>query len=44
MPVESYIRTEDRTPLSYLLKPFTDYFRQALRETQDKNAGARKLG
>ena len=33
MPVESYIRTEDRTPLSYLLKPFTDYFRQALRET-----------
>lgn len=33
MPVESYIRTEDRSPLSYLLKPFTDYFRQALRET-----------
>ena len=33
MPVESYIRTEDRSPLSYLLKPFTDYFRQAMRET-----------
>ena len=33
MPVEAFIRTEDRTPLSYLLKPFTDYFREAFRET-----------
>jgi len=33
MPVETFIRTADRTPLSYLLKPFTDYFRNAFRET-----------
>jgi HlyD family secretion protein len=33
MPVEAFIRTADRTPLSYLLKPFTDYFRTAFRET-----------
>jgi HlyD family secretion protein len=33
MPVEAYFRTSDRTPLSYLLKPFTDYFRVAFRET-----------
>ncbi len=33
MPAEAFIRTEDRTPLSYLLKPFTDYFSHALRET-----------
>lgn len=33
MPVDVYIRTGDRTPLSYLLKPFTDYFRAAFRET-----------
>jgi len=33
MPVDAYIRTADRTPLSYLLKPFTDYFRGAFRET-----------
>ncbi|MBL9074809.1 HlyD family type I secretion periplasmic adaptor subunit [Tabrizicola sp.] len=33
MPVEAFIRTGDRTPLSYLLKPFTDYFRAAFRET-----------
>lgn len=33
MPVEVFIRTGDRTPLSYLLKPFTDYFRNAFRET-----------
>ncbi len=33
MPVNAYIRTSDRTPLSYLLKPFTDYFRNAFRET-----------
>ena len=33
MPVDVFIRTTDRTPLSYLLKPFTDYFRTAFRET-----------
>ncbi len=33
MPVDVYIRTGDRTPLSYLMKPFTDYFRAAFRET-----------
>lgn len=33
MPVDAFIRTADRTPLSYLLKPFTDYFREAFRET-----------
>jgi HlyD family secretion protein len=33
MPVEAFFRTADRTPLSYLLKPFTDYFRSAFRET-----------
>ena len=26
MPVEAFIQTEARTPLSYLAKPFTDYF------------------
>lgn len=33
MPVEAFIKTADRTPLGYLLKPFTDYFRTAFRET-----------
>lgn len=33
MPVEAFIRTDDRTPLSYLVKPFTDYFNRAFRET-----------
>jgi len=32
MPVEAFIRTEDRTPLSYLIKPFTDYLNRAFRE------------
>ena len=32
MPVEAYLRTTDRTPLSYLLKPLTDYFARAFRE------------
>ncbi|GIT92564.1 HlyD family type I secretion periplasmic adaptor subunit [Jannaschia pagri] len=32
MPVEAYIRTEDRTPLTYLTKPLTDYFNRAFRE------------
>lgn len=33
MPVESYIRTTDRSPISYLVKPFTDYFMKAFRES-----------
>jgi HlyD family secretion protein len=33
MPVDAFIQTADRTPMSYLLKPFTDYFRAAFRET-----------
>lgn len=32
MPVEAYLRTADRTPLSYLTKPLTDYFGRAMRE------------
>lgn len=33
MPVEAFLRTDDRTPLAYLLKPLTDYFVKAFRET-----------
>ncbi|MFN3936410.1 MAG: HlyD family type I secretion periplasmic adaptor subunit [Gemmobacter sp.] len=33
MPVEAFIRTDDRTPVAYLLKPFTDYFNRAFRES-----------
>ncbi|MBM7066015.1 HlyD family type I secretion periplasmic adaptor subunit [Actibacterium sp. 188UL27-1] len=33
MPVESFIRTDDRTPMAYLIKPFTDYFNKAFRES-----------
>ncbi|WP_371039264.1 HlyD family type I secretion periplasmic adaptor subunit [Rhodosalinus sp. FB01] len=32
MPVEAFIRTDDRTPIAYLLKPLTDYFSKAFRE------------
>ena len=32
MPVEVYIRTGERSPLSYLAKPITDYFSRSLRE------------
>jgi HlyD family type I secretion membrane fusion protein len=32
MPVEAYLRTDDRTPLSYLIKPLADYFNRAFRE------------
>lgn len=32
MPVETYIRTAERSPLNYLTKPFTDYFYRAFRE------------
>jgi HlyD family secretion protein len=33
MPVEAFIQTANRTPLAYLLQPFTDYFQKAFRET-----------
>ncbi|ANP36731.1 RTX toxin [Phaeobacter gallaeciensis] len=33
MPVESYIRTKDHSPMAYLLKPLSDYFVKAFRET-----------
>jgi HlyD family secretion protein len=33
MPVETFIRTDDRSPLAYLVKPFTDYFKRAFRES-----------
>ncbi|WP_138466395.1 HlyD family type I secretion periplasmic adaptor subunit [Poseidonocella sp. HB161398] len=33
MPVEAYMRTSDRSPLAYLLKPFADYFNRAFRES-----------
>ncbi len=32
MPVEALIQTDFRTPISYLVKPFSDYFTRALRE------------
>lgn len=33
MPVEAFIRTDDRTPLAYLVKPLVDYFIKAFRES-----------
>ena len=33
MPVEAFIRTNDRTPLTYLLEPFSIYFARAFRES-----------
>ncbi|WP_299949735.1 HlyD family type I secretion periplasmic adaptor subunit [uncultured Ruegeria sp.] len=32
MPVEAFIKTGDRSPLSYLTKPLTDYFTRSFRE------------
>lgn len=32
MPVETMIKTDERTPLSYLVKPLSDYFNRAFRE------------
>lgn len=31
MPVEAFIKTQERTPISYLTKPLTDYFNRAFR-------------
>ena len=33
MPVEAFIRTDERTPLDYLIKPFTDFLAKAFRES-----------
>lgn len=33
MPVEAYLKTADHSPMTYLLKPFMDYFVKAFRET-----------
>jgi len=32
MPVEAFIKTDDRTPLDYLIKPLANYFNRAFRE------------
>lgn len=32
MPVEAYLRTDDRTPLAYLTRPLVNYFNRAFRE------------
>ncbi|MFO1106677.1 MAG: HlyD family type I secretion periplasmic adaptor subunit [Amaricoccus sp.] len=32
MPVEAFIGTDERSPLSYFVKPFTDYFSRAFQE------------
>jgi len=32
MPVEAYLTTTARTPITYLIQPFLDYFRRAMRE------------
>ena len=31
MPVETYLRTADHSPMAYLLKPLTEYFSKAFR-------------
>ncbi|WP_108813617.1 HlyD family type I secretion periplasmic adaptor subunit [Loktanella sp. Alg231-35] len=33
MPVEAFVRTADRSPLDYLIKPLADYFTKAFRES-----------
>ncbi len=33
MPVEAFIRTADRSPMAYLIKPMADYFNRAFRES-----------
>ncbi len=33
MPVDAFIQTSERSPITYLLKPLTDYFNRAFRET-----------
>ncbi|MCP4819884.1 MAG: HlyD family type I secretion periplasmic adaptor subunit [Shimia sp.] len=33
MPVDAFLKTQDRTPLAYLIKPLSDYFVKAFRES-----------
>ena len=33
MPVDAFLQTTQRTPLAYMVKPFTDYFVRAFRES-----------
>ncbi len=33
MPVETFMRTADRSPMAYLIKPLADYFTKAFRES-----------
>ena len=33
MPVESFVRTADRSPMDYLIKTLADYFAKAFRES-----------
>lgn len=33
MPVEAFVRTADRSPMDYLIKPLADYFTKAFRES-----------
>lgn len=33
MPVDAFVRTADRTPMEYLIKPLADYFTRAFRES-----------
>ncbi|MDF1715298.1 MAG: HlyD family type I secretion periplasmic adaptor subunit [Antarcticimicrobium sp.] len=33
MPVQAFVRTADRSPLAYLIKPLADYFTKAFRES-----------
>ena len=33
MPVDAFISTDERSPIDYLLKPLTDYFARAFRES-----------
>ena len=33
MPVETFIRTDERSPMAYLIKPLADYFTKAFRES-----------
>ena len=33
MPVDGFIQTSERSPMTYLLKPLMDYFNRAFRET-----------
>ena len=32
MPVEAFIKTDERTPLAYLVQPLSVYFSRAFRE------------